>query len=184
MSLPERILLTTSRNPTPRIRTFCHDFARMMPNTVYVNRGKMGKDEVAEKALEHNADRVLVVDRGGQGGLGVLRFFRIGEAGLVSTSPVINVADMKLQRDFPFSKVKPAASIRAIGLGSSNDMLKLVSVFSGFFGVSMLKAKDVAEAESTILSVSLDKSRRIVMTFMVEPHHSEVGPRIVISEVE
>jgi len=63
MHAPNKILLTTSRNPTPKIRTFCNDITRVIPSIVRVNRGKMSMDEVAEKALEYGADQFVVVDR-------------------------------------------------------------------------------------------------------------------------
>lgn len=183
MDLLAKILLTTSRNPTPRIRTFCHDLAEVMPNVAYVNRGKMSNDEVAEKALEYGADRVVIVDRR-HGRPGVLRFFRVGESGLVSTPPVINVVSIKLQRDFGVSRVKPAFSISFEVSDKSDDVPRLVHALSDFFGISMLREKEAAEAGFTALSVSHDKSVRIVMTFMAEPHQLEVGPRILISRVE
>ncbi len=183
MNLPAKILLTTSRNPTPRIRAFCHDLAAVMPNLAYVNRGKMSNDEVAEKALEHDADRVVIVDRW-QGGPGVLRLFEVGESALVSTSPVIRVAGIKLQRDLGASCVKPASSIVAAKHDEFDDSIRLGNALSGFFGISMLETKGMVKTGSTILSISSDKSGRIVMTFMQEPDHREVGPHILISRVE
>ncbi len=183
MDPPSKILLTTSRAPTPRIRTFCHDLAEVMPNVAYVNRGKMSNDEVAEKAIEHDADRVVIVDRW-QSEPGVLRLFKVGESGLVSTSPIIHVAGIKLQRDLGASRVKPASSIIAAKHDRFDDSSRLGNALSGFFGISMLETKDVVKTGSTILSISSDKSRRIVMTFVTEPNHREVGPHILISRVE
>lgn len=183
MDLPAKILLTTSRDPTPRVRAFCHDLAAVMPNVMYVNRGKMNNDEIAEKALEHDATRVIVVDRW-HGGPGVLRFFKVRESGLFQTPPVIQVTDMKLQRDLGASRVKPASSIIAAKQDRFDDSVRLGSALSSFFGISIIETKGMVKTGSTILSVSLDKSGRAVMTFMKEPDHREVGPRIFISRVE
>ena len=57
------ILLTTSRRPTGAIRSLCRDFVNSIPDVVRVNRGKMSLDGIAEKAIEVEADRVVVVDR-------------------------------------------------------------------------------------------------------------------------
>ena len=183
MDLPAKILLTTSRDPTPRIRAFCHDLAEAMPNVMYVNRGKMNNDEIAEKTLEHDATRVIVVDRW-QGGPGVLRLFEVGESGLVSTPPVIHVASMKLRRDLGASRVKPASSIIAAKHDGFDDSVGLGNALSGFFGISIIETKDVVKTGSTILSISPDKSGRIMMTFVKEPNHREVGPRVLILRVE
>jgi len=69
----KRILLTTSRRPTNRIRSFCHDFASCLPNIVRINRGKLNLDGIVEKTLEINADRVVIIDRW-KGGLGKFSF--------------------------------------------------------------------------------------------------------------
>ena len=183
MDLPAKILLTTSRNPTPRIRTFCHDFTRVIPNAVYVNRGKMSNDEVAEKALECNADRVVVVDRH-QGGPGVLRLFKVGESGLASTPPSIHVAVIKLQRDFGASGVKPASSINIAVHKEFDDLVRLGNALSDFLGISILETKEMMKSGSTILGISPDKSGKIAMTFVTEPNHFEVGPHILISRVD
>ena len=57
------ILLTTSRRPTKRIRTFCHDFVLSVPNIIRINRGKLNLDGITEKAVELNANRIVVIAR-------------------------------------------------------------------------------------------------------------------------
>jgi len=183
MVLPRKILFTTSRNPTPRIRTFCHDLARIIPNTAYANRGKMSNDEIAEKALESNADRVAVVERS-QGGSGVLRFFRTGKSGLVQTRVVIHAVDIKLQRNLGVARVKPVVSISVEESKESRNLFRLAHTLSDFLGVPVLRQKEAFGSKSTTLSVSHDTSGMIVMTFIAEPCHFEVGPRMLISRVE
>ena len=70
------ILLTTSRRPTGRIRTFCRDLSNSIPDVVRVNRGKMSLDGVAEKAIEVEADHIIVVDRW-HGGPGKINLFQL-----------------------------------------------------------------------------------------------------------
>jgi len=132
MASSGKILLTTSRNPTPRIRTFCQDLARVIPNVVRVNRGKMSNEEVAEKALENSADRVVIVDRW-HGGPGKIKFFQIGESGLVSVSPIIHIAGIKLQRELGALKVKPSLSMILTASSSSGEVLRVVHALSKFF---------------------------------------------------
>ena len=183
MDMPAKILLTTSRNPTPRIRAFCHDLAEVIPHVMYENRGKMNNDGIAEKALEHDATRVIVIDRW-QGGPGILRFFKVDESGLFPTPPVIHVEDMKLQRDLGALRVKPAPSIAAATHDRFDDSARLSNALSGFFDISLLETKDMIKTGSTILSVSSSKSGRILMTIIREPDYREVGQRVLISRVE
>jgi len=178
-----KILLTTSRNPTPSIRTFCKDLMHVIPNLVSVNRGKMSADEVAEKAVELDADRVVVVDRW-RGGPGIIKFFRVGGSGLVSTSSIIHVAGIKLQREFGISRVKPAVALVLSASKASGEVLRVAEALSEFLGMPMLSVAEAVKTGPTLMCVSSDKGNRIVVTFTVEPDHVEVGPQIIVSKME
>jgi len=182
MDLPRKILLTTSRNPTPRIRTFCHDFAKVLPSVSYVNRGKMSNDNMAEKAIEYDADRVVIVDRW-HGGLGVLRFFIVTESGLTEASPTIHFA-AKLQRELGVSNVKPAVSMRLQAPNKSDELASLAVSLSGFLGLPISPEEQEHKPALTMMSISRDKSGKIEVTFMDEPRHVELGPRITVSKLE
>jgi len=177
-----KILLTTSRNPTPRIRTLCNDLARVLPNVVRISRGKMNTDEVAERALEHDAERVVIIDRW-HGGPGEIKVFRINKSGLVSTSPIIRIAGIKLQREFAVSKVKPARSIVSLAPNNSEKVSSLAEIFSKLFGLPVLSMGEAVKAGSTLMAISHEMGNKVAITFMVE-HKHEVGPRIVVSTVE
>lgn len=176
-----KILLTTSRNPTPRVRTFCNELARMIPGIVYVNRGKMSADEVAEKALGYEADRVVIVERR-HGGLGVVKLFKIGETGLVSTSPIVHIAGIKLQRDFGSLRARPAVCI-VLASPDQGEPLKVADALSSFFNIPIKSTQRASEQPATYIHLSKDKAGKLVITFMSEPDQ-EVGPRIVVSGLE
>lgn len=182
MASSMKILLTTSRNPTPRIRTFCNDLSNAIPSIVRVNRGKMSADETAEKALELHANRVVIVDRG-HGGPASIKFLQIGESGLVSVPPVLHVSGIRLTREFGVVKVKPALSLVLSGSETSGKMLRLADALSKFFNVPIMSVDEAVKTGATSIVMLLDKSSRIVMTFMVELE-VEVGPRVIVSGVE
>ena len=182
MGQPRKTLLTTSRNPTPMMRTFCHDLARVMPNVVYVNRGKMSNDDVAEKAIEHDADRVMINDRG-QSGLGVLRLCRVGESGLTEASPKLHFA-ARLQREFGVSNVKTAGVIIVEATNRSDELARLAASFSGFLGLPVSREEQEHKSALATMSISRGEPGKIVVTFMAEPGHIEVGPRITVSRLE
>jgi len=183
MASSRRILLTTSRNPTPRIRTFCNDLARAISGLVRVNRGKMSTDEIAEKALEYDAECVVIVDRW-HGGLDSIRFFQIGESGLISVPPVLHVSGIRLRREFGVVKVKPAVSLVVLASETSVRVLTIAESLSKFFAIPIALVNEAVKIGPTSMAISLDESNRIVMTFMVEPNHVEVGPRIIVSGVK
>lgn len=181
MDVPRKILLTTSRNLTPRIRTFCNEITRVIPSTVRVNRGKMSMDEVAEKALEHNADRVLIINRW-QGGPGKIEFFHVGTFGLVPVPPIIYIAGIKLQREFAPAKLKPTHSL-AITQSVQNSM-EIVDSLSKFFNLPVLLEREALSHYQVAMHISHDATRRIQITFMLLPQKIEIGPRITMRRVE
>ncbi|RLG53207.1 MAG: hypothetical protein DRN96_00630 [Thermoproteota archaeon] len=67
------ILITTSRRPTQRIRSFIKDLARSIPNAVKRNRGKASTEDLCIEAVARGLPRVLIVERW-KGNPGMLRF--------------------------------------------------------------------------------------------------------------
>jgi len=181
MASSSKILLTTSRNPTSGVRTFTHDLTRVIPGIVRVNRGKMSMDEVAEKALEHNADRVVIINRW-HGGPGRIEFFRIGVSGLVHVPPILYVAGIRLQREFALVKLKSALSL--VITQSNENSIKIVDSSSKFFNLPVMIEKEVLSKHQVAMHISYDASGRVQITFMLLPQKVEIGPRITLSRVK
>jgi len=176
------ILLTTSRRPTNRIRTFCRDLARSIPSVVRVNRGKLNLDGIAEKALEFDADRVMVVDQW-KGEPGKIGLFRAGPEGLAPVPPLICVTSVKLQREFG-AKVKPTRSlIITTTPEESHDVLKVADSLSSFLDVPRSSMDEAVSKYPVSMHVSSSALHRIQVTFMLLPETIEVGPRITVSSV-
>jgi rRNA maturation protein Rpf1 len=180
MSVPRRILLTTSRNPTPQMRAFCNDLARVIPGIVRVNRGKMGMTQVAEKALEHNVDRVAIIERW-QGALDKIEFYQIGASGLVSVPPILYIAGIRLQRDFATKRLKPIHSV--VITKSVGDSLEIADSLSEIFSIPVLSEKEALAEYPVAMHVSCDATRRVQITFMLLPQKVEIGPRITLRRV-
>ena len=177
-------LLTTSRRPTPRIRTFCRDLARSIPNVVRINRGKLSLDGIAEKALEFNADRVVIVDRW-KGGPGKIELFKIGQEGLVPVPPIMYVAGIKLQREFDRAKTKPIRSlIITTPSDKSNEIIRIARSLSNFLNVPLSQMDEAVSKSQTSMHVSANDLHRTQVTFMLLlPETVEIGPRISIAKV-
>ena len=180
MSVPRRILLTTSHNPTPQMRTFCNDLARVIPGIVRVNRGKMGMTQVAEKALEHNVDRVAIIERW-QGALDKIEFYQIGASGLVSVPPILCIAGIRLQREFATKKLKPIHSV--VITKSVGNSLEVADFLSEIFSIPVLSEKEASAKYPVAMHVSRDATRRVQITFMLLPQKVEIGPRITLRRV-
>ena len=176
------ILLTTSRRPTRRIRTLCHDFARSVPNIVRINRGKLNLDGIAERAVELNANRIVVIERW-KGGPGKIKLFRIEPTGLISVPPLIYVAGIRLQREFE-AKTKHVRSL-VVTMEPENppEPVRTAKHLSDFFNLPRLSIDEAATKYQASMHISLNASRRTQITFMLLPQRVEIGPRIVISKL-
>jgi len=176
------ILLTTSRRPTRRIRTLCQDFARSVPNVVRINRGKLNLDGIAEKALELNADRVIVVDRW-KGGPGKITLFLTEPTGLAPVPPLMHVAGIRLQREFE-AGAKPVRSL-AVTTAPENppEAMKIAEHLSNFLNFPLLPIDEAVSKYQASMHVSHNALGRSQITFMLLSQMVEIGPRITISRV-
>ena len=176
------ILLTTSRRPTRTMRTLCHDLARSIPNVARINRGKLSLDGVAERALEPNAGRVIVIDRW-KGGPGKIKLFRLEPTGLTPVPPLMYVAGIKLQREFK-AGTKAVRSL-AVTMAPENppEIKKIAENLSNFLNFPMSSIDEATSKYQALMHVSHNASGRIQITFMLLPKIVETGPRIAISRV-
>lgn len=179
------ILLTTSRRPTRGIRTFCHDFGRSVPNIVRINRGKLSITEVAEKALEENAEKVIIVDRW-KDGPGKLRFFNVNSTGLNAVPPLIYISGIKLSEDLRKAKVKPSSGrslVLALLSERSDQAFMMAKFLSNFLRISILSIEQASLNRQTAMLISFDSAQRMQITFISLPEKVEVGPSITVSHV-
>jgi len=175
------ILLTTSRRPTGGIRTLCNDLARSIPNVVRINRGKLNLDGITERALELNADRIIVVDRW-KGGPGKIKLFRVEPTGLTPVPPVMYVAGIKLQREFK-AKTKAVESLAVTMAPGNSEAMKIAEYLSNFLDFPLSLIDEAASDHKASIHVLHNASGRIQITFMLLPQMIEMGPRITISRV-
>jgi rRNA maturation protein Rpf1 len=150
-----------------------------------MNRGKMSLENLAEKALELEAEKVLIVDRWGQG-LGRMEFFYVGQHGLERVPPMLCVHDVRFRRDFGTMpkgrRIRSIALVKA--LKGNEEVEKLEEFLKNFFNISIVPFEEVKskgyDAMAQILSIS---SKPLTLTFKILPELVEVGPRIAISQV-
>lgn len=86
MKMP-RLIVTTSRAPSPRTRSFIKDLVAVIPGAERLNRGHLTLEELAITAKAKGADRVVIVgERRGNPSI-----IRVYEPTLGSASPLRNI---------------------------------------------------------------------------------------------
>ncbi|MGC9345405.1 MAG: hypothetical protein ACP5ER_01250 [Candidatus Bathyarchaeales archaeon] len=151
-----------------------------------INRGKLSLEGIAEKALELDAEKAVIVDRW-KGGLGKIQFFRISEKGLDAVPPLIYVRDIKLRRDFRGNMPK-GRRIKSVAMASSRkaplEVKRLEKALSEFFGIPILPFDEVVNRKyDAAMRISADLSNCIIITFKLMPKLVEVGPRLRVSHL-
>ncbi len=68
------ILVTTSRRPSPRIRSFVKDLVAVIPGAIRFTRGHYSMEELAREAYTLGADRIVVVGER-RGNPGIIRVY-------------------------------------------------------------------------------------------------------------
>ena len=175
------ILLTTSRRPTGRIRTFCRDLANSIPDVVRVNRGKMSLDGLAEKAIELEADKVVVVDRW-HGGPGRINLFQLSSTGLKLVPPLMLISGIRLRRELKTTKRARSSAI-SVEPNGSYDLERVAGCLSTFFGLPIVSLDDAHSEHRASMHFSFNSSKQIQITFMLLGRMVEIGPRATFSKL-
>lgn len=174
------ILLTTSRRPTQRIRTFCRDLTSAISDVTRVNRGKMSLDAVAEKALELDANKVIVIGRW-HGAPGKIGLFKVS-LGLTDVSPLMIIQSIRLRREIKqSSRIK--SSVITLEPNSSAQLQRLAGCLSRFFGLPISSLDDASEQHRVSMHLSFDSKQRVKMTFMLLQQMVEIGPQVTFSRL-
>ena len=176
------ILVTTSRRPTGRIRTFCRDLVNSIPDAVRVNRGKMSLDGVAEKALEVEADRVLVVDRW-HGGPGKISLYMMSSSGLKPEAPLMLINGIRLRRELNETTKRAQSTAITLEPEASTELRRIAGSLSQFFGLPLLSLDDAVRKHGASMHLSFNSARRLQITFMRPQQMVEIGPRVTLSKL-
>ena len=176
------ILLTTSRRPTGRMRTLCRDLANSIPYVVRVNRGKMSLDEVAERAIEFEADRIVLVERW-RGGPGKINLFQASSTGLNSIPPSMLISGVRLRREFEEGTRHARSSVVTVEPKDPSELEEVAGHLSKYFGLPVLSLDEASESHRVSMHLSFDPSRRLQITFLLLSRTVEIGPRITLSKL-
>lgn len=176
------ILLTTSRRPTERIRAFCRDLANSIPDTVRVNRGKLGLFGVAEKAIKLGAERVVVVDRW-RWGSGKINLFRVSSTGLKPVPPVLLMRKLRLRREFMKGSGHARSSAITLKPEDSIELIRISEHLAKYFGFVVLSLDEASKNYSTSMHLSFDPPQSLRITFLLLSRMVEIGPQVSLSKL-
>ena len=179
-----RLLITTSRRTSNRVRTFARDLSLVLPGTERFNRGGMGLTELASRIRQSGAHAALIISiwRGNPGELTVLS--PQGDEILK-----LRLESALLRREIDSSNKGRVGTIEGVGVksGSSERVWNLARDFATLLSLNILEYSDPSESHTeknrALLWFEDASSEKILWTQYNTKDLSEIGPRIRVSSV-
>jgi rRNA maturation protein Rpf1 len=176
-------LLTTSRQPTGRIRAFCRDLVDSIPQVIRINRGKMSQDSIIEKAITFNADRVIIVERWNEG-FGKINFFQISSSRrLIQFPPLILISEINLRREMNIRTIYERSSVITMEPADLSILQRTAGCISKFLGLPILSLYQEVKNHHVSMHFSINSKKCVQVTYMLLSRMFEIGPRFSISQI-
>jgi len=178
-----RIILTTSRRPTQRVRSFVKDLYSVIPQAIRINRGKATLNDLASYALEINAEKILVVITR-KGNPGSILIYGVDLEGKPIALCRIVISGIKLSREYGGSPCPKTSSI-FIDISSIKSELgeQLAEVLIKNLGYVPITSINEATPNSITAIINEKSSNNVVMKYMRLSPRIICGPVIRISKV-
>lgn len=176
------ILITTSRRPTQRVRSFSKDLERVIPSARRVNRGKLSIDGVADRVSEVGGDRAIIVDRW-KGGPGKIDLYRLRSGKLDLVYPVLYLAGVRTQDEYGKKTRIRRGLVVTVVKGSSKRIKRIAMALADFLEIRMIEvdSEDLKSHASLHVSPTVGYEARLVFT--TPPVIVEVGPAMVVRQI-
>lgn len=178
------LIITTSREPSRRSRSFIKDLARVIPNSLKLNRGKATYEDLARIAINKNAYGVLMTLEM-KGNPSALSFWSLNrDSNTLVKRILIQIKSVKLLREIPSSQ-QPLnikflrVSSPNVGSGLPYETLNAL--------IEILKPKITADLEeNTVNSVDLivgGDSKEASVLFLCSSTGRPCGPQFKVVKV-
>jgi len=141
----------------------------------------MSLNGVAEKALELECDKVVVVDRWREG-IGKISFFNITSNGLEASPPSLFISNILHRRDFG-KKIRGRASAVTVNPKDLAKLQQLTNSFSEFFILPFMSLNEAAKKHIVSLHLMLDSSGNPRISIMLARQMVEIGPQVTVSKL-
>jgi rRNA maturation protein Rpf1 len=142
----------------------------------------MSLDAVAEKALELEADKVIVVEKW-RNKFGQLSFFKMSSTGLMPVAPVLCLSNVTLRRELSKGTKRHMSSVVTVPQKTSPEVERAALQISQFLGLPFMRLDDAVENHRASLHFESNSSKSIRATFMMLSRMVEIGPRLTVEKL-
>ena len=183
MEMNSKVLITTSRRPSPRTRSFIKDLVSLIPGAMKINRGHLTMEELTLLALSKGCDRLVVVGER-RGNPSIMRIYDVQQGGVYKNIVSVKVLGVALSREIKRSL--PPRQPKDLYVKVENDEV-------ADFAEALMKGlhlkvyvNSIKMTQGTLLGV-LRRDKRggdsAILEFMNQKNEY-VGPRIKLGRVK
>lgn len=178
------ILVTTSRHPNNRLRSFAKDLAKALPSALKLNRGRLSLEELAVKAKELGANTTVIVGRGNFGNPGRIVFMKIFEDSFTFMPIILGIKGVSLIRELGATPLSKITNEAIIVLGEKDrDLIDLAQGLSEALEMPFYLSQNMSLKEFYDAFMILRRKQYITIEFWDISLKKRVGPKILINKV-
>lgn len=171
------MLITTSRRPTPKMRTLCNDLTRVFSNAIRLNRGKLSLQGLKEHASSRSIDRLIIVERR-KGGPGLLRFSQFSPSGVWQVLLTLSLDGVTTQDDMG-RRTRLRCDVVTIVEGLNGHLEKIATALSLFLKVPLMRVTMVPHHRAS-LNVSPHSKYLATLSFSTPSKGLNRGPTLIV----
>lgn len=180
----DKFVLTTSRKPSQRTRTFVRDLVRVIPWSFHFTRGSCSIKELADELLSLGINRLIIIYEK-RGNPSLVKFYKLENAKLIEKDYKIRIKGITLARELNRGRsiFTSESFLKVINKCTSDFGEQLYNMLSLFFNFERLRSIPIIPNLKGIAIFFSDNNSLITLDFQQIETKEMIGPRIIISDV-
>jgi U3 small nucleolar ribonucleoprotein protein IMP4 len=181
----EKFVLTTSRKPSQRTRSFIRDLVRVIPWSFHFTRGSCSLNDLANELAVLGISRILIVHEK-KGNPSLVKFYKLDEGKLMERDYRLRIKGISLARELRRGRTVFTADskLQVINQSQSDFGEQLYTMLSLFFNFERKRTLPRDANMKGIAIIFADtKEGLIILDFQQIESKDMIGPRISISDV-
>ena len=181
----EKFVLTTSRKPSQRTRSFIRDLVRVIPWSFHFTRGSCSLNDLANELAVLGINRILIIHEK-KGNPSLVKFYKLDEGKLMERDYRLRIKGISLARELRRGRTVFTADskLQVINQSQSDFGEQLYTMLSLFFNFERKRELPRDTNMKGIAIIFADtKEGLIILDFQQIESKDMIGPRISISDV-
>jgi len=172
-----KIVVTTSRRPSPRTRSFVKDLVSVLPGALRVTRGHLTMDELGVLASSHGADRLVVVGER-KGNPSIIRVYEVSPPTTPRNIVTFKIVGLSLARELRRG-VPQETKFLYVDV-EDEELLDFAEAFILAFHAK-LKYPGARTPRDSLIALITPLREAIALVEFSKPDGTKVGPKLKLA---